>query len=81
MTLTVAITSGLVAAAAAAWPYLPKFQASTVLSASDRAGWVNRLFALVSVAEESGDSAVAEAARQLISTLVNPSQPPAKRGR
>lgn len=81
MTLTVAIAAGCAAVAAAVWPYIPKFQKAAGLSASDRAAWVNRLFALAAVADEAGDAAVAEAARQLIATLVNPSQPAAKRGR
>lgn len=78
--MTLAIAGAAVAAAvvAAAWPYVSKLIIRASLSPSDRAGWVNRLFILVGVAEEAGEPQVAEAARQLIATLVHP-QPVSKR--
>jgi len=78
MTLTVAITAVCAAVVAAAWPYISKFVIRPSLSPSERAGWVNRLFSLVGVAEEAGEPQVAEAARQLIATLVHP-QPASKK--
>lgn len=80
MTLAAALVALTVAVVAVAWPYIPRLRSAQGLSASDRASWVNRLFALVSVAEESGETQVAEAARQLIATLVH-QQPSGKRGR
>lgn len=80
MNLYIAIGSAAAALAAAAWPYVSKLVLSPSLSPSERAGWVNRLFALVGVAEEAGEPQVAEAARQLIATLVHP-QPTSRRSK
>lgn len=68
----------VVAAGAAAWPYLPKPAQSAGISPSDRAGWVNRLFVLVGQAEASGEAAVASAARALIAALVAEKELPRK---
>lgn len=81
MTLTVATVSVVAAAVAAVWPYVPRFRSASGLSAADRAGWVNRLFALAAIADEAGESQVAEAARQLIATLVHQQQPSSRKGR
>lgn len=81
MTTTVAIVAGVAAAAAAAvWPYLSAIRKDPPLSPPCRASWVNRLFLLVEVAEQAGESQVASNARSLISSLVVP-QEPLKRAR
>jgi hypothetical protein len=69
----------LVAAAATALPYL-RASAPAGVSPSGRAGWVNRLFVLACQADESGEPAVAAAARALISALVAEKELP-KKGR
>jgi hypothetical protein len=81
MSLYIALAATAAALSAAAWPYIPKLRKAAGLSPSDRASWVNRLFALAAVADEAGDAAVAEASRELIATLVNHTQPASKRGR
>lgn len=75
----VAAIAATAAAGAAAWPYIPKARAAGI-SASDRAGWVNRLFSLAASADEAGESQVAAAARALIAALVN-QQEATKRGK
>lgn len=66
----VAAVAAAAAALAAAWPYIPKSRAAGI-SASVRAGWVNRLFSLAAAADEAGESQVASSARALISSLVS----------
>lgn len=68
----------VVAAGAAAWPYLPKPVQSAGLSPADRAGWVNRLFVLAGQAEATGEAAVAASARALIAALVAEKELPRK---
>lgn len=69
MLYLVAFAAALAALAAAVWPYIPKPGASGI-SASDRAGWVNRLFALAAAADEAGEVQIASSARSLITALV-----------
>lgn len=76
----VAIVAALVAGGAFALPYIPFPARSSGLSSSDRAGWVNRLFALAAAADDAGEPHVAAQARALIAALVN-QQEPAKRGK
>jgi hypothetical protein len=66
----VAVVGGVSAAAALAWPYIPKLRAPS-LSPSDRAGWVTRLFSLAASADEAGEAQVASSARALIAALVH----------
>lgn len=71
--LVIGLTSIVVVAVAAAWPYLPAIPAAaTGLSGADRAAWVNRLFSLT---EASDDPAVTAAAKALIAALVASGEP------
>lgn len=76
----VAIAAALVAGGAFALPYIPLPSRSAGLSSADRAGWVNRLFALAAAADEAGEAQIAAQARSLIAALVN-QQEPAKKGK
>lgn len=77
--MALAIAGLLAAAAAAAWPYLPR-PAQAGVSLSGRACWVNRLFTLVGEAEAADEPAVEAAARALIAALVAEKELP-KKGR
>lgn len=73
----VAVVGFAAAAAAAAWPYMPKrLPAGPVepeppsLPPSGRARWVNDLFVLAGQADKIGEHGIAAAARSLISALV-----------
>ena len=75
----IAAIAAAAAAGAAVWPYIPKARSSGI-SASDRAGWVNRLFSLAASADECGEAQVAAAARALIASLVS-QQEASKKGK
>lgn len=73
MTTLVIVAALVVGGTAAAWPYLLSLSRRQAgLSASDRAAWVNRLFALT---ESSDDASVTNAAKSLISALVAGNDP------
>ena len=82
MIVAALVVAGLAASGIAfALPYLPKRAAEAApVPASVRSWWVNRLFALASQADASGERQLAAAARALIDALVNPSQQASKRG-
>jgi hypothetical protein len=80
----------VVAAAAAAWPLLPKRLPSVPVSPVEpevglkpaaRARWVNDLFVLAGQADAAGEASIAASARSLIAALVAEKELPQKRGR
>jgi len=73
VTIAIAVVAFLAVACAIAWPHL-HWARSAGISASDRAGWVNRLFVLAALADAEGQAEVAAAARALIAALVGNEQ-------